>query len=348
MRFATIVLALAGIAACDHPVPPVDDQSVRPAKLHVVTGSQPTITHRFVGRLDAAQTVDLAFEVSGALAELPVREGQAISAGTLIAALDPTDFALAVQKAEIQLRLAMQDLQRKRSLVEKRGISQSLVDDARAAYDLGRVQLEEARERLAKSRIVAPFDAYVARRYVDNRTRIRTGDNIVRLFDLNQLKVLVSVPEQLMLTATADRVASVTAEFDALPGESFALEFAENTGEANPVAQTFSVTFLMDRPPQYNLLPGMTAQVNIELRETVEHVITIPAAALVSAPDGRFFVWVYDPDTQHVSKRIVQEPQVHRNGYQIGAGLEIGDTVVAAGASQLQEGMRVREFSEAS
>ena len=84
------------------------------------------------GRVDAAQTVDLSFEVAGPLARLDVKEGQSVKSGELVAALDPKDFQLALREAEVQLKLARQDLLRKQKLIKDRGISQSLVDDAQA------------------------------------------------------------------------------------------------------------------------------------------------------------------------------------------------------------------------
>lgn len=343
MRFWGCLFVVYCLVGCERDVAPVLDQAVRPAKLFKISGHQNIISHQFIGKLDAAQTLDVSFEVDGALLELPLREGQAVTQGALVAALDPTDFELAVREAQVQLRLANQDLKRKESLLQDRGISQALVDDAQATHDLSQVRLAQASERLAKSKITAPFDAFVARRYVDNRTKVRSGDKIVRLSDLSELKVIVSLSEDLVATVTPERVVSITAEFDFLPGQQFPLTYRENTGEANVVAQTFMVSFTMERPPESNLLPGMTALVQIVLKaDNTQLQIAIPPSALVSAPDGHFFVWIYDPDTHSVSPRKVTVAEPGGRGVGIASGLEIGELVVAAGASQLQEGMKIR------
>ena len=170
----------------------VEDQSVRPARVYQVAAEGATITHEFVGRVEAAQTVDVSFEVAGPLVKLPVKEGQTIGAGQLVAALDPTDFKLALREADVQLKLARQDLERKNKLFRERGISESVVDDARALYDLRAVRVLQAREALADTRIVAPFDAYVARRFTDSHVNVRAGDKIARLNDLNELYVVTT------------------------------------------------------------------------------------------------------------------------------------------------------------
>jgi RND family efflux transporter MFP subunit len=342
-----VIVALLYLLGCERAEPPVVDQTVRPAKLFRISARQNTTVHEFVGRLDAAQTLDCSFEVDGALQQLPVREGQAVAQGSLVAALDPTDFQLAVREAEVQLRLATQDWRRKDALLRERGISQSLVDDARAQFELSQVRLSQAQERLGKSRIIAPFDAFVARRYVDNRTKVRIGDKVVRLSDLNEMKVVASLPEELVATVTPERVVSLSAAFDFLPQERFPLTYRENTGEANPVAQTYEVTFTMARPADRNLLPGMTAKVRVELKGTQSEVaITIPSAALLSEPDGAFFVWLFDPASSRVSRRSVTVAELGEQGIGVSGGLSDGDLIVAAGASQLQEGMRIRTFGE--
>ncbi len=344
LLFALCAFWLAG---CERAELPVVEQQVRPAKLFQVVAQPSTIRHEFVGKLDAAQTVDVSFEVDGELLELPVREGQMVPKGALVAALDPTNFQLAVREAEVQLRLSRQDLQRKETLLRDRGISESLVDDARAQFQLNEVRLSQARKRLADSTICAPFDAYVARRYVDNRTKVQIGDRIARLSDLNELKVVASIREELVATVTLERVLSISAYFDFLPDRTFPLEFRERSGEANPVAQTFDATFTMARPSDVNLLPGMTAQVRVELMANGrEAEIAIPTTALLSEASGSFFVWVYDPDSGRVTRRTVQVAQPHDKGIGIAGGLTDGELVVAAGASQLQEGMTVHPLGE--
>lgn len=342
------LLCLLVLAGCERVEPDAAEQSVRPAKLFHVTTRGGTTEHTFVGRLDAAQTVDVSFEVPGELVELPVREGQDLQQGDLVAALDPTSYQLAVQEAQVQLRLVRQDLERKSRLLREQGVSRSIVDDARAQYELAQVRLAQARKRLSDSRIIAPFDAVVARRYLDNRAKVAVGDKVVRLLDLNELKVVASIPEELLATVTPQRVVWVKATFDFLPGRSFPLEYRESSGEANPVAQTYEVTFTMARPEVGNLLPGMTASVRVALaQDGTGDGLAIPTTALLSDPDGGFFVWAYDPESSRVTRRSVTVGTPTADGIGIRSGLADGDVIIAAGASQLQDGMQVRPLDPA-
>ena len=326
----------------------VADQSIRPARIFQVASEGATIKHEFVARVEASQTVDVSFEVSGPLAELPILESQSVKAGELIAALEPTDFLLAVREAEVQLKLARQDFERKRKLLNERGISRSVVDDAQALFDLRAVHLAKAREALADTRIFAPFDAFIARRFTDNHVNVRAGDKIARLHDLSELFVVANIPESLAATVSNDRVLGRHARFAFLPEERFALEYREHIGEADAVAQTYEATFAMPRPEAWNLLPGMTATLEIELAADAEsgRRINIPTAALVADADKQFIVWIYDPQTHEVAKRAVEVGPAEGRGVTVRSGLRGGELIVATGASQLQNGMKIQVLGE--
>ena len=336
------VLLLGG---CDPSVEePTAEQSVRPAKVIQVQARGVVTAHEFVGRVEAAQSIDVSFEVDGVLAELPVLEGQTIDRGQLVAALDPTDFRLAVREAELQVELARQDWQRKRRLLTQRGIAASLVEDARSLHKLQQVRLAQRRESLAKSRITAPFDAYVAQRYVDNFVQVGAKDKVARLNDLHELQVVAGVPEQLLVTVRTEQVVSIDAIFPFAPERRFPLTLRENRGEADAVAQTYEVSFTMQRPAEFNILPGMTAAVRVALRPEAGAPASarIPVSALVSGPDKGFFVWIYDPETQQVRKQAVEVGPPTAYGVPVTSGLQGGELVVSVGANQLQEGMRIR------
>lgn len=351
-RFARLLpaaLLSLSLAGCTETVElTVTDQSVRPARIFAVTTDSPVVRHEFVGQIEAAQTIDMTFRVPGPLVELPVLEGQTIPAGALIAAIDDTDYVLADREARVQLALARQDLNRKRQLLSERGISRSIVDDAKALFDLRQVALEKARENLDRTRLTAPFEAYVARRFTDNHVNVRVGDPIVRLMDLNELFVVTNIPENLVATTTPERLISAQARFPFLPDQPFDLTLRENRGESSAVAQTFEVTMTMPRPDGLNILPGMTTMVEITLSPPdTEADIQIPTSALVSDPEKNYFVWIYDPDTQAVSRRTITIGPATGSGITVLTGLRSGDLVVASGASALQPGMRVRPLNEA-
>jgi len=343
--FILTIVTLLLCASCSDRTPPEPEaQGIRPAKIMTVKRETGTVTYEFTGRIEAVQTIDVSFQVSGPLQTLSVREGTTIKKGTLIAAIEPTDFELAVREAEVELRLASQDLDRKRKVLRDNGIAESRVDDAQSNFDLKSVKLEKVREQLADTKIYAPFTAYVSRRYLDNFVNIRASDPIVRLLDLNKLLVVINIPEKLLATVSADQVNDSWATFSFAKDKRFQIQYRENRGEAESLAQTYEVSYTMDNPPSFTILPGMTATVSVELRGDDNGQILLPASAIVPAPNDYLTVWLFDPSTQLVKRRLIKTGPPTKAGVPILEGLSEGDQVVTTGASQLQSGMRIRRL----
>ena len=336
------------LTACAPAEPPAPERSApRPALVHEVASAPAQVRHRFIGRVEAMQTVDLSFEVPGPLATLNVREGERVTAGTVVAALDPVTYELAVRQARAQLELARLDLERKRQLLSNSGTSRAVVDEAATVFELREVALAQAAEALDDTRIVAPFDAYIAQRHTDPGKNVGAGEPILRLLDLRALKIVASVREDLLATVDAARVRAQYAEFAFLPDRSFSLTYLENRGEADPVAQTYEIGFSLPYPDDVNLLPGMTASVIVELGAPPGAAPEIPLSALIADADRTrgFFVWRLAPGSDRVERRPIKIGPLAGPTVPVLDGLAPGDRIVTAGAAHLADGMQVRPLS---
>ena len=317
----------------------------RPALIATLEQPSDQILHEFVGKVDAAQTVDLSFEVGGQLASVTPREGDRLTEGSLIAALDPTPFEISVREAKAQFELAELDLRRKRALLKDKAISPALVDQASAQLDLARAHLEMSERHLAETRLVAPFDGLLSRRYVDNHSLAAAGQAIVRLSDLTEIFVRIAVPERLVSTINDRTVTNLWAR---LPGvdTDIPLALKEFAGEANSVAQSYRVTLVMTGLPPVDVLPGMNVTVYAE-RAMPNLYPRIPLDAIHESPDGSFYVWRYANESQTVTRQPVRVGDIREGQVEIKEGLKPGDRFAAAGGQQLREGMRVRPMTPA-
>ncbi|MEE4250820.1 MAG: efflux RND transporter periplasmic adaptor subunit [Alcanivoracaceae bacterium] len=335
-----ILLARCGSNSDDQTV-----ESLRPVKLYQVGESNLLTVRHFVGRVDAVSTVDLSFQVGGRIIDLPVQQGSIQRAGSLIAALDPADYQLAVREAELQLEQANRDLERARSLFERGSVSQASLDQAQTAHNLRRVALDTARRNLAYTRITAPFDALVTRRLVDPFTNVQPNMQIVRVQNVEEFRVHISVPENLM--GAMDQADSISAEavFQSRPDKPVALTYREHETEPDAVAQTYRVTFGMPRDEEFNVLPGMT--VTVRLRAAVPDEVAffdIPPSALDSDEQGNFRVWVYQSESGAVTPRAVKMLGLNEEGAALVVGLNGDEQIVSAGLHLLHDGMRVLPF----
>jgi RND family efflux transporter MFP subunit len=340
-----LILVLTASGCSDRQPLPIKDQMVRQAKLMTVEIVSPIQELEFVGRVEAMQTVDMSFQVAGPLAQLSILEGQTLKQGELIAALESTEFDLAIKEAEAQLKLALLDLQRKRRVLADKGIAKSAVDDAETIAQLQQVKLDMAREALADSTIEAPFDAYVAKRYFDNFTNVKVNEPIARLQNRHELLVVTSLPESLLATTASNQLTDVSVEFSFIDDKKFPLLFRENRSEPETLSQTYKVTFSFAKPEGFNILPGMTARVTIRLHHPdMAPIAYVPTSSIVSNSDSQMAVWLVDEQSGRVTLRVVGTGIPDGNKVPVTTGLRSGDKIVIAGASQLREGMIVIPF----
>ncbi len=348
MRYLALLM-IVWVSGCSdrEPKAPVN-QMVRTAKIFTVEQASSAVTFELVGRVEPLQTVDMSFQVGGPIENIPVLEGQSVKQGDLIAALEPIAFNLAVREAEAQLKLAREDLKRKQQLLTEKGIAKSVVEDAETILELRQVQVDAAQEALKDSRLFAPFDAYVGRRYLDNHTNVNPHDSVVRLYDVSQLLVVTSVPEVILATAKPEQVLELSADFGFLEGEKFPLTYRENRGDSDPLSQTYEVSFTLQTPAGSNILPGMTARVTamINNAEVGDTLTQIPTSAVVVDDDNKLSVWVYHSDTSQVERRYIQAGLPTNELVPVTSGLVAGEQIIAAGARQLIEGMRIIPFED--
>lgn len=76
---------------------------VRPVKTLVVAAGDRPHVRVFPGRVEASSRAELAFQVSGLLVRLPIKEGQNVAKGEVIAQLRQDEFQARLQTAQSQL-----------------------------------------------------------------------------------------------------------------------------------------------------------------------------------------------------------------------------------------------------
>jgi RND family efflux transporter MFP subunit len=119
----------------------------RPVKTVLVTPGGETHVRIFPGKVEAARQAELAFQVSGLIVKLPVKEGQKVKKGDLIAQLRDDEFQarLKALRGELdQARAVLQKLragerpeEQKRREAQVRA-AQAKLTNARADYDRNR------------------------------------------------------------------------------------------------------------------------------------------------------------------------------------------------------------------
>ena len=345
-----VIFAVVLVCSCgrgEEKEPP--KEVVRPVKLFSVSSEVETDTRELPGRVRASKRADLAFQVSGPLTQLPVGEGGFVKKGALVAQILPRDFKTALATAKANELEAMHQYNRYKDLYIKKQVSKSDFDKAKRGYDVAKSDVETAGNALKDTSLKAPFAGVIAKRYVENFQEVRAKDPIVSLQDVSELEIVVDVPEVSMVNVRGQAKGTVVAqvEFTALPGMKYDLTLKEFSTEADPQTQTYRVVLALPAPKEATILPGMTAKVMGKKgtkMDASEKGFFVPVNAVFSDEAGNEFVWVVDPDTMAVDKRVVGVGRVSGGNISVLEGLEPGNIIVTAGVNYLRPGMKVREL----
>ncbi|MDP1663520.1 MAG: efflux RND transporter periplasmic adaptor subunit [Methylobacter sp.] len=358
---AICTVSLALLAACGQSEEPAKtDETIRPVKQMKVGGSLAGKTRKLPGTVRASDRVDLAFQVPGPLVELPVKEGQRVKKGTLVARIDPRDYDTNLRnaegglaKAEAGLTYAIAEYHRyvKVKQTDAGAVSDSMVALKLASEKVARAELKSAkatvtaaRDQLGYTRLKAPFDGVIARKHVDNYQEVQAKEVILSLQNVKDVEVLIDVPE-LMIAPIRKTEPRFYAELAADSNRRYELQVKEFATQADSVTQTYRVVLVMPAPTGIRVLPGMTVDVSIEFTEETEGgaEILIPAIAVIADSAGKPQVWVIDPQTQKVQRRAVTTGDLSgSDSIRIVSGLNPDETIAVSGVSKLREGQRVR------
>ncbi len=235
-------------------------------------------------------------EVDGIARRIPVRENQLVRRGQLLMVLDTIDLALDLREA--QAGLAQADARYREITLFDDAIEdpevraeRERVARAQSGLDQAQVALERSQLRLARARVGAPFGGRVADIRVSQGHRVRAGDELMTIVDLDPIKVEVQVLERQVGLLAMGRVAQVT--FAAFPGE----VFLGRIETINPIiesdSRTARVTVRIPNP-EGRILPGMYARVSLEARRFADRIL-VPKSAVLER-DRRTMLFVYEGD----------------------------------------------------
>ncbi len=377
--FITFLLALfvLCLASCNKKeVEQAKAPVARPIKLmtigdmssnHPSNGTGSTQTRKLPGTVKATDQVDLAFQVAGTLIDLPIKEGQPVKKGDLVAKLDTRDFVSNLNnakgilaKANASVEYANAEYQRYRNIKETDAgaVSDSMVSLKQTALKVSRADLQSARAGLAIAQdqldytsLRAPFSGIVARKYVDNFQELKAKQAVVSIQNISDIDITIDVPEMMMTPIRKTRP-KVFAEFAADPSRRFELKLKEAALQADPQTQTYRVVLSMPAPTGIRILSGMTATVSIEFAEANVNTVVesetntvIPLIAVLADNAGHSTVWVVDEKTMTVHHREVKTGDLSgSNSIRISSGLKEGEVIAISGVSKLQENLVVRKL----
>jgi len=146
--------------------------------------------------------------------EVEVFEGDNVAKNTILLELDRSDINLLYQQKEAdlegvvaQLGIERQELSRFRRLKKKKlksasevGRQQAIVTKLKAQEDVLKVQLAQIKKDQARATVKAPFNALVTKVFISPGNRVRPGDRLLSLYDVDNIQIRAQLPNKVIST----------------------------------------------------------------------------------------------------------------------------------------------------
>lgn len=343
MRMTALASAAILFAGCSK-APEVDPRTEPPTVLTAHAGHATASVRRFSGVVAARVQSNLGFRVNGKVIARLVDVGQTVKRGQPLMKLDPIDLDLAITMKRAELNAArarsvqaIAEETRQAGLIKKGATSQQLFDDAKAAADSARAQVElaEAALRTAENSggyatLYADADGTVLDTLAEPGHVVSAGETVIKLAHAGEREASVYLPETVRPSVGSVAVAKVYGSSSTVTARLRQLSDA-----ADPATRTFEARYVLDD----QALP-LGATVSIELDGHADEV-SVPLGAITDRGNGPG-VWVLPPDGTTVSFRSVRVDKMEAEDALLSGGLKAGETVVALGAHLLSDGERVR------
>jgi membrane fusion protein, multidrug efflux system len=296
-----------------------------------------------IGSLRAVRGADLSAMIAGVVDEIQFDSGNDIPAGKVLLKLRPYDDFAKLEQLEASAELADQTLKRDREQFAAQAVSQATIDTDEATLKSARAQVVAQRALIDEKIVRAPFAGRLGIRQVDVGQYLGAGTTVVTLQALDPILIDFYVPQESIAHLKIGQLA--TAQVDAYPGVSFKGAIEAINSKVDPASRNVQVRASF-RNADRRLVPGMFANVSIEVGESTEQV-TLPQTAVTYNPYGDTVYVVSHagaagaPGKDTVEQRFVVLGATRGDQVAIERGVAEGDVVVTAGQMKLHNGTAV-------
>jgi RND family efflux transporter MFP subunit len=282
------------------------------------------------GYIVAESEITVSSKVAGRIVTLPVREGDEVAKGDILATLDNEELRVQMEEAEANLEKAklnlkhkqelyqkdVIELQRRRELFKGNLISPSQLDDEEKNLVIARLELDRAKSeleicekkvdlatiRLNEATIRAPISGTVIDKIADLGEMLfpmktmegKSGSAVVTLADLHVMNVEIDINEDDLEKITLGKPALINP--DSFPGRTYQGEVIEISPMADRQKNVVPIKVRVHNPDKF-LKPDMSAKVTFKdtITDTANHKakIQIPRSA-VANKNGRNIVFVFE------------------------------------------------------
>lgn len=329
-------------AAAEHK--PAKSVAVKSEKVTTLTVPR---TLQLTGVLRGAKETDLAANVAGRVLSTRVEPGQAVKKGDVLAQVDVSAAALALAEAKVQVEttrtqeaIHKSDCDRYDRLKAAGVVSDLEYDQVIAKCKTAPLSVEAARARQSVAAknvgdgvIRSPFAGVVTERFVEVGEYVQPSSRVVSLAQVNELKLVFSVPEQNFPDVKRD--ADVKFRVAAYGAQTFSGRVVHISGAVRDTRDILVEAVVANSDGK--LLPGMFSEVDLNIGD--ESLPVLPKSA-VFEKNGKLNAFVVKDGK--LEQRVLQPAALQGDRVPVRRGVKVGEQVVVAAVDQLENGQAVR------
>jgi len=319
----------------------LDPKKAAEAKVKAVTVAtlNPETFKRYVelqGTVDAKNSVLITPKSGGAITAMYVKEGDHVSAGTVIGKIDDSIMRESIEEVKSQLVLINTLYDKQKSLWDQKIGTEIQFLQAKNNKEAIEKKLVTLNAQLSQSKIVSPMSGVVDQVISKVGELASPGMGVVKIVNLSNLKVAAKVSDT--YAASVKKGDEVLIRFPDLKKEVKArISFVSTT--VDPLSRTFTIE--ANLPAVKDIKPNMMAQIQIN-DATSKNALVINQNFIQSTESGQIVYVAGTEGSKKVAKAKTIKTGLSYNGkVEILEGLTAGDQLITLGYQEVSDGQQI-------
>jgi len=315
--------------------------SAKSTDVNVLTLKKGSYTNyvQIQGKVDAQDNVIAYPQAQGAITALYVAIGQHVSKGQVLAQLDNSVLKQNIAQAQTQADLANVVYQRQKNLWDQKIGTEVQFLQAQAQMQSTQKQVASLRQQADMYRIVSPISGTVDQMDLKIGQSAAPGMAGLRIVNAENLKVKADVPESYGSQINTGDVLKILVP-DAPDSLNAKLSFVAKV--IDPTSRSFAVEAKL--PQRKNIRPNMTAILYIVNYQN-KNAITVPVKSVQKSEQGDY---VFVAENGVAKRKNIKAGKTYGGITEILSGLSEGDQLITDGASDIEDGDKVKVLQPAN
>ncbi len=285
------------------------------------------------GTVDSDKNIAVSPKMPGTVTAVYVKEGDAVRAGQVMAALDDAVLRQGIAELQTGLELATTVYEKQKNLWDQKIGSELQYLQAKNSKESLERKLATLNEQIAQMRVVAPISGTVDAVGLTLGEPAQPGMTTIRVVNLSDMKIVTKVADTYINTVRKGDQAEVTLG----SGEKMTGRVSFVGKVVNTQTRTFDVEIGLNNKDGL-LKPNMLATVSIN-DQTKENALVVNQNLIQTTESGDI---IYVANNNLAQQRKIKTGLAYNGQVEVTEGLKAGDQLITVGYQDLVDGQPIK------